>query len=130
MDQAKKIILIAEDTRIVRVMVVKVLEKYLPGFSIVAKENGKEALDFFIENKDRIALIFTDFDMPEMNGVELSQRIWEIDPNVGIILTTSHREDSDLLKGAKVTSYLGKTYVSVEPLVDAIVQVLTIKGHM
>ena len=42
--------------------------------NVITAANGKEALEQLAENPD-VRLLFTDFNMPEMNGAELIQRV-------------------------------------------------------
>ena len=63
---------------------------------------GKEGLDFYIENKDDIDIIITDINMPEMDGLTMSERIREIDPSIPIIITTAHNDKNFLHKAIEV----------------------------
>ena len=62
------------------------------------KSNGKEGLDFFLENQD-IDLIITDINMPKMDGLTMCQKIREVNTKVPIIITTAY-SDKDFLQRA------------------------------
>ncbi|MDR0402350.1 MAG: response regulator [Treponema sp.] len=66
-------ILLAEDIEINREIVLSLLEP--TGISIDCAENGKEALDLFVENPEKYRMIFMDVQMPEMDGYEATGRI-------------------------------------------------------
>lgn len=51
-------------------------------------DNGYEGLQLFI--KHRPSLVITDISMPTMNGVEMVEKIREIDLNVPVILISGH----------------------------------------
>lgn len=75
-----KHILIAEDEEHVRDMLVKLVSDY----KVTAVNNGEEALQVYKAN--RPDLLITDYDMPNMNGKELVDRIREDDRELPIIL--------------------------------------------
>lgn len=86
-----KDLLIVDDEKGIR----KMLEITLAdrGYSVVAAENGKEALQAFRKMKPSIVL--TDIKMPDMDGIELLQRIKKEDKDVEVIMFTG-QGDMDL----------------------------------
>jgi CheY-like chemotaxis protein len=85
-----KTILLAEDNEPLRQM----LHTYLDviGFDVLEASNGLEALKLFKERKSSIDLLFTDIEMPVMNGIELALEIHELDPGLKILLTSGNAE--------------------------------------
>lgn len=69
-----KTILITDDFKNTRHVVRMILEKN--GYTILEAENGKDALRYF--NGDTIDLLITDYNMPEMNGLELVKAVKKI----------------------------------------------------
>lgn len=63
-----KKILVAEDMKVNRVILEKLLEE--TGIEIDFAENGKEAVGKFVEKPDEYQLIVMDIQMPEMDGYE------------------------------------------------------------
>jgi YesN/AraC family two-component response regulator len=45
---------------------------------IITKNNGQEALDYFLEKQDKIDMIVTDILMPIKNGIDMVNDIREI----------------------------------------------------
>lgn len=60
------------------------------GYRVTACTEGAEALRLFEANADQFDLIFTDQDMPNMTGQQLSQAILGIRPTLPIVLTTGY----------------------------------------
>ncbi|MFH2058673.1 MAG: response regulator [Pseudomonadota bacterium] len=56
------------------------------GYSCMPFSNPKEALEIFHDLPDQFDLVMTDYEMPEMNGVEFSQEIRKIEPEFPIIV--------------------------------------------
>ena len=70
------------------------------GYKVVARNNGRAALEAFLAHPNRFDLIITDRTMPDMTGIELAERIMEIRPNVPVILYTGHDELSHFEKAS------------------------------
>lgn len=85
-------ILYVEDDEMTSDEVTFFLKRYIK--NIFVAKNGQEALEIFENNK--IDLIITDIQMPIMNGLDMSKRILNINPNIPIIITTAY-SDADYL---------------------------------
>ncbi len=81
-------ILYVEDQDDVRLFLSKILSRHYT--NIYLAENGRQGLEKYIEHKPDI--IISDIKMPVMDGLSMSSRIKEIDPNAKIILTTAHSD--------------------------------------
>jgi two-component system response regulator HydG len=68
------------------------------GFSVETADNGASAVDKFKDHSFDVTLM--DIVMPEMNGVEASRKIKEIQPEASIILMTAY-SDEDLIQIAR-----------------------------
>ncbi|MDR2600540.1 MAG: response regulator [Oscillospiraceae bacterium] len=68
-----KVLLIAEDIDINREIISSLLSD--KGFIIEQAENGKQALDMVTENPDKYDVIFMDMQMPQMDGLEATEKI-------------------------------------------------------
>ena len=65
-------VLVVDDSSVARALVGSLLQTHR--FSVLTARNGKEALDVFQCCPD-ISLVITDFEMPEMNGVDLVRKL-------------------------------------------------------
>jgi two-component system cell cycle sensor histidine kinase/response regulator CckA len=72
--------------------VVRVTEKLLRriGHRVLVAKNGKEAIEIYGRNKDRIDIVILDMIMPVISGGEAFDRLKEINPNVRVLLSTGY----------------------------------------
>ncbi len=74
------------------------------GYNIVKADSGKAALKLLLKDQD-FSLILMDVQMPQMNGLETANLIYERDrlKHIPIIFITAHRYGEDLMfKGFKI----------------------------
>ncbi|MDA3903542.1 MAG: response regulator [Desulfuromusa sp.] len=79
-------ILIVEDEENTRIGLVKLLCQ--DGYQAEAVANGFEALDYLGNNK--VDLIITDVNMPEMNGLVFLRKLNQSYPEIKVILMTAY----------------------------------------
>lgn len=84
-------ILYVEDNEFTRIETTKLLNKKFK--NVLTAENGEDGLQKFEAEKEDISLVITDIDMPKMNGVEMSEEIRRISPDIPIIVLTAIKED-------------------------------------
>ena len=80
-------------------------------------DNPLTALEYIRENHDTICLIVTDWKMPDMNGLELTKKVNEIDNEIGIMLMSAYELEEDQLKEVNKDDYLRKP-VHMGKLID------------
>lgn len=99
MSPSKKVILVVEDDRDGRDLIVRIIEGF--GYMVLAFGSGKEALAG-LEGKT-VHLAFLDIMMPEMNGYELLAEIRKLPgyEELPIIMVTAKDEDSEMFEGYK-----------------------------
>ncbi|QOG13263.1 EAL domain-containing protein [Arcobacter sp. FWKO B] len=90
------VILYVEDEQLLRDIVSKSLSNFTKK-QFVAKD-GKEGLELFKQYQDEIDLVITDINMPNMNGLEMSRQIKEINQNIPIIVATAFSNTEYLLE--------------------------------
>lgn len=64
-------ILVADDSKTQRSILISILKAL--GHEAIAASNGAEAWERFIE--DRFDVVFTDWEMPEIDGLQLTRQI-------------------------------------------------------
>ena len=88
-DNRPKKILVAEDTDSNFLLVSIILRKE---YTVLRAYNGIEAIDVY--KKEQPDLILMDIKMPEMDGLEASRAIRDIDPEIPIIALTAKAIDA------------------------------------
>lgn len=91
-----KTILIADDEPLIRKLVKDFLKR--EGFNILEAQDGKEALDLFKENKDRINLIILDVMMPIYDGWSVCREVRKIS-RIPVVMLTARGEEVDEVFG-------------------------------
>ena len=105
-------ILLCEDIEINREIVMGLLES--TGITIYCAENGKEAVDMFVAHPERYELIIMDVQMPEMDGIEATRLIRNLEvpraKDVVIIAMTANVFKDDIEKCIKagMNDHIGK----------------------
>ena len=104
--------LLAEDVEINREIGLSMLEN--TGLKIDCAINGQMAVDVFKANHGKYDIILMDVQMPEVDGLEATRRIRELDNDLGvqvpIIAMTANvfREDIEQCVGAAMNDHIGK----------------------
>ena len=104
--------LVVDDEPDMRAVAKKMLEK--KGFQVLVAENGKLALDFFINHRNELRLVLLDMTMPDMNGDEVLHSMRNIDSRVPIVLSSGYSEESFAGRYSKqeIAGFLQKPYRS------------------
>ena len=95
--------------------IVKAIEIYLSveGYNVLKAENGKKALDILKNNQVHLAIL--DIMMPEMDGMEVLEKIREKD-SIPVIMLSAKSEDEDKINGLNLGAddYITKPFNSAE----------------
>jgi signal transduction histidine kinase len=83
--------LLAEDEDAVRRAIMTVLERY--GYNVIEAVDGEDAVNKFMENKDRIQLLMLDVIMPKKGGKEAYDEIRKIKPDIKTIFASGYTAD-------------------------------------
>ena len=105
-----KRILVADDSKVQRLMMKGVLAGM--GAECVLAEDGRVALELF--QGESFDLVVLDMEMPEMDGLEVTRRIRELEQDgrapVPILLMTANGEAEAEARGCGVTGFLKKPF--------------------
>jgi len=93
------VVLLVEDEAVVREITGQVLEN--AGYHVLESSSPKHALRLAGTHDGRIDLLLTDVVMPEMNGIDLADRLRDSQPDLVTVFMSGYAE-SDVLR--KVTA--------------------------
>jgi two-component system cell cycle sensor histidine kinase/response regulator CckA len=79
-------ILLVDDDESIRDLGERILKR--EGYNVLTAPCGKEALDIYGQEQDRIALVILDLSMPRMGGEECLDKLLKIDPAAKVIIST------------------------------------------
>jgi CheY-like chemotaxis protein len=106
---ADKIILLIDDEVMLRDLLAEMLESN--GYNVMKVGSGSEALKILTE-EIKVDLVIVDFNMPDMNGLETTKKIRELNLKMPIILSSGSMglEEKINYKEAGITATLTKPY--------------------
>jgi len=84
-------ILLVDDEDMVSGIGKRLLERL--GYNVLVASSGKEAIEMYEKNKDKIELVILDMIMPGMGGGETFDRLKTIDPGIKVLLSSGYSID-------------------------------------
>jgi len=91
MTRGKETVLLVDDEE----MILDVGEELLKtlGYKVLIAKGGKEAVEIYRENKDKIDIVILDMIMPDMGGGKTYDRMKEINPDIKVLLSSGYSID-------------------------------------
>ncbi len=116
-------ILLVEDEDMVSDLTKRILERC--GYTVITATNGKEALNIYRKERDRISLVVLDLIMPEMGGEQCLEEFHKIDPNLSILVTSGYPLNDAAKESIESTArgFVGKPY-NMKEILGAIRDIL------
>jgi|HubBroStandDraft_1064217.scaffolds.fasta_scaffold361526_1 two-component system cell cycle sensor histidine kinase/response regulator CckA len=115
-DLLRETILVVEDDFDICALTRMFLEN--AGYTVVTADDGEEGLRVYKRHQPSIALLLTDIAMPKMNGVDLADRVLQLDSHLPVLFMSGDVPRRDLRFGC-----LAKPFKFAE-LVGRVAQVL------
>ena len=118
-----KILLVDDDVNLTRVLSYQLKQA---GYRVTVAYNGKEGLEIF--KKQVFPLVISDIQMPDLTGIQLLEKIREIDRSAIFILITAYGSVDQAVKACELGAddYLTKPF-SREQLIFTIEKVIKIR---
>ncbi len=103
-------ILLVDDEESIRSLGRIMLERM--GFSVYSAADGREAVDIFHKNKDRIICVLLDLTMPNMGGEETFRELRILRPDIPIVISSGYNEDEvkGRFTGMNLSGFIQKPY--------------------
>ncbi|MCL7452105.1 MAG: response regulator [Anaerolineae bacterium] len=86
MAQSKRILVVDDETRVLFILGAA-LKSMPSGIEVTEASNGRQALERLAT--EHFDLIITDLFMPEVDGIELTEAVRQLDPNVPVVWITA-----------------------------------------
>ena len=96
-----------------------------PNFSVQTFSNPVSALSS-INNNTKYDLVLLDIMMPQMNGLDVLEKLKEINSDQKVIMMTAYSTLDKVLKSHKIgaTNYVMKPFSSLDSLEEKVIEVL------
>lgn len=122
--QEKYSILVIDD----EIEILDMLSRFLnrnPNFSVQTFSNPVSALSS-INNNTKYDLVLLDIMMPQMNGLDVLEKLKEINSDQKVIMMTAYSTLDKVLKSHKIgaTNYVMKPFSSLDSLEKKVIEVL------
>jgi DNA-binding NtrC family response regulator len=97
MSTNNEIVSIVEDELDITNLFHDALRKTIYGVSVVSFNDSVRALKHFKNNKKNYRLVIADWRMPNLNGLELLNKVKKLNPNVRTILISAYEVENEPL---------------------------------
>ena len=117
--------LVVDDSRAVRMILAKTLKEL--GYEVREAANGKEALEVIGAEGAAVTLVLADWNMPEMNGMDLLKRLRQ-DPQLSSLVVVMVTTETELDQMAAALEAGANEYVMKPFTKDILVEKLQMVG--
>jgi two-component system chemotaxis response regulator CheY len=117
--------LVVDDSRAVRMILARTLKEL--GFEVREAANGREALDVIETEKTAVSLVLADWNMPEINGLELLKRLRQM-PELASLVVVMVTTETELDQMAAALEAGANEYVMKPFTKDILVEKLQLAG--
>jgi len=106
----QKTVLVVDDESIVRMHAADLLEQ--AGYRVIEASNGEEALAA-LNRSPEISVLFSDINMPGLDGFELARAVHALRPDVHLILTSAlSRSTAEMVESEAI--FIHKPYSALQ----------------
>lgn len=88
------LILVVDDEEMIRIVTSDILRAL--GYQVILCNDGREAIECYLEKGETIDLVILDLMMPEIDGFETFARLKKINPDVKVILSSGYSLDGQI----------------------------------
>lgn len=107
-------VLVADDEDMIREVISKSLSEF--GYNVITAVDGEDAINKFIENKEKIKVVILDLQMPKKPGKKVFEEISKINPDVKAIFMDGYSYDIEHKEKThkKGSSHIFKPFMPTE----------------
>jgi len=117
--------LVVDDSRAVRMILARILKEL--GYEVREAANGIEALEVMEVEKTAVSLVLADWNMPEMNGLDLLKRLRQ-DPALASLVVVMVTTETELDRMAAALEAGANEYVMKPFTKEILVEKLQMVG--
>jgi two-component system chemotaxis response regulator CheY len=117
--------LVVDDSRAVRMILAKTLKEL--GYEVSEAANGREALEVIEAEKTAVTLVLADWNMPEINGLDLLKRLRQ-DPALSSLVVVMVTTETELDQMAAALEAGANEYVMKPFTREILVEKLQLVG--
>jgi len=117
--------LVVDDSRAVRMILAKTLKEL--GYEVREAANGREALEVIEVEKTAVTLVLADWNMPEINGLDLLKRLRQ-DPELSSLVVVMVTTETELDQMAAALEAGANEYVMKPFTKDILMEKLQLVG--
>jgi two-component system chemotaxis response regulator CheY len=117
--------LVVDDSRAVRMILSRTLREL--GFEVREAANGREALEVIEVEKAAVTLVLADWNMPEMNGLEMLKQLRR-NPELSSLVVVMVTIETDLNKTVAALEAGANEYIMKPFTKDILVEKLELAG--
>ena len=117
--------LVVDDSRAVRMILARTLKEL--GFEVREAANGREALEVIETEKTAVSLVLADWNMPEINGLELLKQLRQ-KPELSSLVVVMVTTETELDQMAAALEAGANEYVMKPFTKDILVEKLQLAG--
>lgn len=99
-DFSRIALLYAEDDQVTRNVLTLIFARKFPGMQLHVAENGRAGLELF--RKHTPAIVITDINMPELDGIQMAREIKAIHPDTVIIVISAYSDTHYLMNAIEI----------------------------
>lgn len=116
MSQLKQYILVIDDEPSVREVTAEILRE--AEVHTLEASDGPSGIELFRTYMDQIVLVLLDYSMPDMNGIQVLEKLWYIDSSVPVLLFSGYSPHSIMRRCERdnAIGFLQKPYTIKELL--------------
>ncbi len=107
-------ILVVDDEDTVRAISRRILEQ--AGYNVITAKDGREALEVYKQNSDKVSAVLLDMTMPHLNGEETYRELRRINPEVIVVLTSGYNEQeaTGRFSGKRLAGFIQKPFQAMD----------------